>query len=355
MAALERQRGATLCLAHLTARRSADLNPAGSRGTSAGASQASALPAPGPSQPRSPGMSGGVRSSAEGSYPIPSPDEKGGVAGAPAGAPQGLMSEPDMAELVFGGATDGGIAVWDVAAAAAAATGPGCGAASGLTRSGRDGSSAAGRAHSAGCNAAGGSAAVAANSTGGDGILHSAPGGVRAGGASRVSGGAERGGVCGAARAGVGGEREGWRGEGAAAEVARALALPGAHQSGVNALSVARCGTARLAPSKFCTCHKSEYLIWSSCIKVARPQCWALFVRRCMCMCFPPPNPKKPCTHRQWRSAARQRRRRPGHPRGAPEPGVAARRRRTASAVCRDAAAAQRAWVGSAGARLCRT
>ena len=218
MAALQRQRAATLSLTHMTARRSADTGRTDSHGASAPVSQAAASPAPARSQPGTYGAAAGAGS------PNPSPDS---TAGAPAGAPR-RAGAPDAAELVFGGATDGGIAVWDVSAAAEAAAGVGCDAASGPAHS----SSAAGWEPSANHHAAGGTPVNASHSVSSSSMLH-APSDAASAGA-----GVERTGLQGAARAG---------GEGAAAEVAQALALPGAHQSGVNALSVARCGAACLA------------------------------------------------------------------------------------------------------------
>ena len=222
MAALQRQRAATLSLTHLTARRSADTNRTHSHGASAPVSQAAASPAPARSQPGTYGTAAGVGS------PNPSPDS---TAGAPAGAPR-RVGAPDAAELVFGGATDGGIAVWDVSAAAEAAAGVSCDAASGPAHS----SSAAGREPSANHHATGGTPVNVSHSVSSNSMLH-APSG-----AASADAGVERKGLQGAARAGGAGGRRGVCGEGAAAEVAHALALPGAHQSGVNALSVARCG-----------------------------------------------------------------------------------------------------------------
>lgn len=172
-------------------------------------------------------MSAGVGS------PNPSPRS---AAGAPADAPR-RVDAPDAAELVFGGATDGGIAVWDVTAAAAAATGVSCGAVNGPAH----GSSTA---DSPSPHAASGSPANISHSASSSSNLHSTPGG-----AASAYGGVERTGLAGAARAGGAGGRRGVCGEGAAAEVAQALALPGAHQSGVNALSVARHGATRPALS----------------------------------------------------------------------------------------------------------
>ena len=228
MAALQRQRAATLSLTHLTARRSANPNPTGSLGASAPASPAAAAPAPGRSRPRTYGTSAGVES------PNSTPDSK---AGAPADAPR-LVGVPDMAELVFGGATDGGIAVWDVTAAAAAAIRVSCG----VTGGGRADSRSA--ADSTSIQAAGACPIDILHSASSSSSLQAAPGG-----AASADAGGERIGLSGAARAGSRGDRRGVCGEGEAAEEAQALALPGAHQSGVNALSVARFGAASPALS----------------------------------------------------------------------------------------------------------
>ena len=218
MAALQRQRAATLSLTHMIAHRSADPDPTG-RGASAPASQAAAAPAPARSQPRTYGTSAAVGS------PNPSPER---AAGAPASEP-GRVGAPDVAELVIGGATDGGIAVWDVTAAAAAVAGV-----SGLALSAAD------REQNANHHAAGGRPAHISHCASSRSTLHSAPGG-----AASADAGVERRGSPGAASARGVGDRRGMYDEGAAFEVMQALALPGVHQSGVNSLSAARCGAAR--------------------------------------------------------------------------------------------------------------
>lgn len=224
VAALQRQRAATLSLTHMTARQSAEPNPAGSCGASTPAGQAAAAPAPGRSQPGTCGTSPGVGN------PNPSPNS---TACAPAGA-QRRVSAPDVAELVFGGATDGGIAIWDVTAATEAVAGV-----DGLALS----SSAAHGELIADHHASGGSPAdISHSASSSSSSLPSAPSGAASAGA-----GVERSGLPGAARAGGTGDRREVCDEGAAAEVAQVLALSGAHQSGVNALSVAAWGAPRPA------------------------------------------------------------------------------------------------------------
>jgi hypothetical protein len=209
VAALQQQRrGATLCLAHLAARRPPDEPPAPAPGAApAHAAAPAARSAPGalPGAAPAPGGTMGCGAPAEQAAP-PSAAARPAAAAAP--PPVRACAAAGSADLVFGGATDGSVAVWDVAGAAGRlGDAPGGSASPG----GSGWFTGAGHCASA--------AAAASDPVAGPGWA----GGAGAGQRVRGRGGAAAGGL---------------------SLVAQALAHPAAHQSGVNALCVCRHGAA---------------------------------------------------------------------------------------------------------------
>ncbi len=211
----QQRRGATLCLAHLAARRPRHPAPDGPPVLAPAAASAHAAA---PAAHSRPGALPGAAPAPGGTVGCGAPAEEAArpsVAARPAAAaappPARACAAAGSAHLVFGGATDGSVAAWDVAGAAGR-----LGAAPG------------------GCASPGGSGRPL-------GARHSA-----AAAAAASDPGARPG------WAGGGGARERMRGPGRPAAgglplVAQALALPAAHQSGVNALCVCAHGAARAA------------------------------------------------------------------------------------------------------------
>ena len=227
LAALQRQHGATLCLAHLTVRRAPYPSPDRSCHTPVPARH-SAKPSPATTGGR-PGDSGLASGLAK---PCPA------TAGAPTPTAAHAKPPPNLnahavAELVFGGATHGGIAAWDVAAAAAAATAE----ADAVLRS----ASGSGCRHDGlvGGVGAGGSRAAADTTSPDMGLGHGSGHGSPCEGM----------GCGGRGKTDVGSRERVRPAAGGPVDVPQVLALPGVHQSGVNALCVARYGAAAPNPT----------------------------------------------------------------------------------------------------------
>lgn len=229
LAALQRQRAATLCLAHLTVRRAPNPSPDRSYHTPVPARHSGkSSPATAGARPGESGSASGLAKPCSATAGAPTPTA------APAKPPPNHNAHA-VAELVFGGATHGGIAAWDVAAAAAAATAE----ADAVSRSG-SGSGCRHDGLGGGVGAGGSRAAADATSPQmglGHGLGHGSPcEGMGCGGRGKMDvGSGER------VRPAAGGP----------VDVPQVLALPEVHQSGVNALCVARYGAA--APP-MCSC-----------------------------------------------------------------------------------------------------